>query len=73
MNKRNQQRDQIISRLLKKGGFKARIDAFCCSCIYDPYDKGTWRKQVENCTAPNCPLYEVRPVANYGGDTCKPS
>ena len=37
------------------------IKAFCKECIYDPYDKGTWKMQVERCTAVNCPLYPFRP------------
>ena len=33
----------------------------CKQCIYDPLSGGTWRQQVEACTAPNCALFEVRP------------
>ena len=58
-------RTQTISRLVKKGGLRARIDAKCCECIYDPPQEGTWRKQVLNCTSCDCPLYEVRPRSEY--------
>jgi hypothetical protein len=34
-------------------------------CIYAPYAVGTWRKQVDECTSPSCPLYSVRPTAEY--------
>lgn len=54
-------RSATILRLVKKGGLRARIDAKCCECVYDPIQTGTWRKQVENCTSLTCPLYEVRP------------
>jgi len=59
---RDAQRTKILERLLKKRGFKAKIHAFCCHCIYDPYQEGTWRKQVEKCTSLDCPLYPVRPL-----------
>ena len=38
------------------------IDAMCKDCIYDPYEKGTWRKQVEECELTHCPLHRVRPM-----------
>lgn len=56
-------RERVINRLLKKPGLRSRIDAKCCECIYDPYETGTWRKQVELCTSPTCPLFEVRPMS----------
>jgi hypothetical protein len=62
---RDTHRSATISRLIKKGGLRARIDAKCCECIYDPLSEGTWRKQVENCVSLACPLYEVRPHAGY--------
>lgn len=42
----------------------------CKECIYDPLTKGTWRKQVEECTSYACPLYTVRPVPvkQYSGE-----
>jgi len=65
MSDRDTHRKATIHRLVKKGGLRARIDAKCCECIYDPYEAGTWRKQVENCTSLTCPLYDVRPVSEY--------
>ena len=39
------------------------VDAKCKECIYDPNSgKGTWRKQVEDCTSRSCPLFHERPV-----------
>jgi len=45
-----------------KGKLRAKIDAKCSSCIYDSHAEGSWRKQVENCTSYDCPLYPVRPM-----------
>jgi hypothetical protein len=43
---------------------RAAIDAMCKACIYDPIaGKGTWRQQVEACTAPHCALFAVRPLS----------
>lgn len=53
-------KSKTISRLLKKGKLRGRIDAMCCSCIYDPIGDGSWRFQVENCTSLTCSLYSVR-------------
>lgn len=40
------------------------INDMCKICIYDPVGgRGTWRQQVEACTAKNCPLYPVRPIS----------
>ena len=39
------------------------IEQKCIECIYDPgCGGGTWREQVQACTAPSCPLYGVRPL-----------
>ncbi len=54
--------EKIVKRELAKPGYKGKINAFCCHCIYDPYSEGTWLKQVENCTSRDCPLYSVRPL-----------
>lgn len=59
-------RTKIIEREAKKAGFKGKINAKCCECIYDPLAEGTWRKQVENCTSFTCPLYSIRPVPAKG-------
>ena len=62
MHGRDALRSKIVERELKKTGYKGKIRAFCCHCIFDPYQEGTWLKQVENCTSPDCPLFTVRPV-----------
>ena len=54
-------RERIVERESKKPGLKGKIRAFCCHCIFDAYQEGTWLKQVENCTSPDCPLFPVRP------------
>ena len=59
---RNSLRDKIVKRELKKADLKGKIRAFCCQCIYDPYQEGTWLKQVEKCTSLHCPLYSVQPT-----------
>ena len=39
------------------------INTMCKICLYDEIGgAGTWRAQIEACTAPKCPLYEHRPV-----------
>ncbi len=53
----------MVQKTAKKTGFRARIDAKCKECIYDPTQAGSWRKQVENCTSYQCPLFDVRPKA----------
>ena len=57
-------RTKLIAKLLSKSGRAAAINAMCCSCIYDPdaLGVGSWRKQVEDCTSTDCPLYKYRPV-----------
>ncbi len=59
-------RDSIIDRLSSKTGLRGKLDAKCVECIYDPHQEGTWRKQVENCASPACPLYSVRPRTTGG-------
>jgi hypothetical protein len=57
---------ELTSKKLSKPrpSLRASIDAMCKSCIYDPVaGKGTWRQQVEACTAPHCPLFAVRPLS----------
>ena len=51
----------LIDKHVNKAGFRGKVDAKCIECIYDPYQPGTWRKQVEDCTGWHCPLYSVRP------------
>ena len=62
LNGRDALRAKIVERELKRPGYKAKIRAFCCHCIYDPYQEGTWLKQVGSCTSLDCPLYSVRPL-----------
>jgi hypothetical protein len=39
------------------------VNAKCKECIYDENGKGTWRQQVEACTATKCALWPIRPVS----------
>lgn len=41
---------------------KKCIEEKCKQCTYDHAAPGTWREQVELCTARTCPLWMVRPV-----------
>jgi len=41
---------------------KQAINGFCKQCIYDDKSEGTWRQQVEGCTAITCPLFGWRPI-----------
>ena len=45
------------------------INAMCRDCIFDPMDRGNWRQQVEACTTPSCPLFELRPVSRSSAIT----
>ncbi len=56
-------KDELIAKMVKKRGLRAKIDANCIDCTYDPKDKGSWRKQVQNCTIFTCPLHSVRPTS----------
>lgn len=48
------------------------INRQCRLCIYDAHaGNGTWREQTENCTAPDCPLYEYRPISQGTQDRLK--
>ena len=40
------------------------INDKCKECLYDADADGLgpWRMQVEACTSPECPLFEVRPT-----------
>ena len=52
--------DTLIRKHVKKPGLRGKIDAKCIECLYDPYQPGTWRKQVKDCSCWHCPLYKVR-------------
>lgn len=57
-------RETIVAKLTARSGYKWKVAAFCCHCIYDENGGGgTWRQQVEACTSLECPLYSVRPMA----------
>jgi len=45
----------------KRGSMRKAINEKCKECVHDPLDKGTWKQQVENCNALECPLYDFRP------------
>jgi hypothetical protein len=60
-SKGRRSRDQVIDMLTGRAGLRARIDAKCAECIYDPHQTGSWRAQVAACTSLSCPLYPVRP------------
>ena len=61
-------RERTIAKLKAKPGRKAAIEAMCCTCIYDPdaLGSGSWRKQVQDCTTHDCPLYNYRPLSKGG-------
>ena len=47
-----------------KRSMRKAINEMCKACIYDPVGGGgTWRQQVEACTAKGCPLYDYRPTS----------
>ena len=52
--------DKLIKKLTNKPGLRAKVDAMCTSCIYDPIVPGSWRKQVQECRVITCPLHSVR-------------
>ena len=47
----------------QKVSLRGAINKMCRDCIYDKFDRGTWRQQVEACSCTDCPLYPVRPRA----------
>ena len=55
---------KTIEKLSSKAGLRGKIDAKCCECIYDPYQKGSWRYQVEKCTSLTCPIFPVRAMTS---------
>ncbi len=40
------------------------INAMCKACIYDSYQPGNWKQQVQACTSPRCPLFPDRPTSS---------
>ena len=59
---REAQKERIVKNESSKPGYKGPVTAFCCHCIFDPYQQGTWLQQIEACTSWHCPLYSVRPL-----------
>ena len=47
---------------MKRPSLRKAIDGQCRACIYDKYQAGTWREQVQACSCPSCPLFPVRPA-----------
>lgn len=60
--KRAEMKEKLIAREASKPGLRGALNAKCIECLYDPYQEGTWREQVEKCTCYSCPLYPKRPV-----------
>lgn len=47
---------------MKGTSLRAAINQHCRNCLYDKISGvGSWRQQVESCTAKTCALYTVRP------------
>ena len=47
---------------MKGTSLRAAINQHCRNCLYDKISGvGSWRQQVEACTAKTCALYTVRP------------
>ncbi len=59
-------KQNLLDKMVKKGGLRALINAKCIDCSYDELDAGTWRKQVKNCPIFDCPLHSVRPISQGG-------
>ena len=60
----NDRQKALIARESAKSGLRGKINAKCIECVYDEGGGGgTWREQVEACTAISCPLFSVRPVS----------
>lgn len=56
----------VVKNSAHRHKYRDKVDAFCRYCIFDSHADGSWRKQVENCTCHNCPLYDVRPMSIGG-------
>lgn len=58
----------IVEKRSTKPQYSLReaINAKCKECIYDPYHKGSWLMQVDQCCSGGCPLHSVRPRSSKG-------
>jgi len=56
------QTNLILPEKIKKIGLRKAVDNHCRDCIYDEQEIGTWRAQVELCTAIDCDLFLFRPL-----------
>ena len=53
----------LIAEQMAKPGMRGKINAKCIECIYVQGEGGgSWRAQVEACTAISCPLFSIRPT-----------
>lgn len=55
---------------VRRNSLRSAIDAKCNDCIYDGHAPGTWREQVAQCSALECPLWPVRPAPHSGPFAC---
>ena len=53
-----------LTEIPARPSLRKAINAKCRECIYDPNERGTWRMQVERCTALQCPLFDFRPKSS---------
>jgi hypothetical protein len=60
-------RTNLINSMVRKPGLRGRLNVKCIECIYDPYQQGSWRKQVGKCTVYDCALYHKRPMPGSKG------
>ena len=60
MTSREQHQLDLIIKHAGKPGLRGKIDAKCIECIFDPYQRGSWRSQVEKCTCTSCPVHDIR-------------
>ena len=61
----NELKDKVIQRESAKPGMRGKVNAKCAECIYDPIGgQGTWRQQIEACSAFICPLHAIRPTSS---------
>ena len=60
-----QRRADLIAKEAGKPGLRGKVNAKCIECIFDSEGGGgSWRKQVQDCTAVSCPLFSVRALSD---------